>query len=178
MGFEQDAALLALLFARGVPKRELPADLMEEVMAALGWREGRPARRLRRALRWGLRRWTSCNLSDPFTDGPLIVGRVAASLARRRCSGDCWQLHRGTVAYGTRDGLRRGLSSPSAGRQRGDRGRRRFSRSEAGFGSVKVQARAGETVWHVGVPGFGVGGCFVLPVKRAVREAPRGRAGG
>ena len=41
----------------------------------------------------------------------------------------------------------------------------------AGFGSVKVQARAGETVWRTSVFPDSESGGFVLPVKRAVREA-------
>lgn len=41
----------------------------------------------------------------------------------------------------------------------------------AGFGSVKVQARVGETVWRTSVFPDSESGCFVLPVKRAVREA-------
>lgn len=83
VGFEQDAALVALLFAAVSPEQELPADLMEEVMATLGWRleNGRPVDY--DALRWGTPAMDILhNLSDPFTDGPLIVGRVAASLAR------------------------------------------------------------------------------------------------
>jgi len=41
----------------------------------------------------------------------------------------------------------------------------------AGFGSVKVQARIGATVWRTSVFPDGGAGCFVLPLKRAVREA-------
>jgi hypothetical protein len=41
----------------------------------------------------------------------------------------------------------------------------------AGFGSVKVQARIGVSVWRTSVFPDSDSGCFVLPVKRAVREA-------
>jgi len=41
----------------------------------------------------------------------------------------------------------------------------------AGFGSVKVQARIGATVWRTSVFPDSGSGCFVLPVKKAVREA-------
>ena len=82
VGFEQDAALVALLFTAVSPERELPAELMGEVMAALGWqKDGRLIDY--DALRWATPAMVILHtLSDPFTDGPLIVGRVAASLAR------------------------------------------------------------------------------------------------
>ncbi len=41
----------------------------------------------------------------------------------------------------------------------------------AGFGSVKVQVRVGSTVWRTSVFPDKESGCFVLPIKRAVREA-------
>lgn len=41
----------------------------------------------------------------------------------------------------------------------------------AGFGSVRVQARIGATVWRTSVFPDKASGCFVLPVKRAVRQA-------
>jgi hypothetical protein len=41
----------------------------------------------------------------------------------------------------------------------------------AGFGSVKVRARIGVTVWRTSVFPDKESGCFVLPVKRVVREA-------
>lgn len=47
----------------------------------------------------------------------------------------------------------------------------------AGFGSVKVQARIGATVWRTSVFPDSASGCFVLPVKRAVREANGVEAG-
>lgn len=47
----------------------------------------------------------------------------------------------------------------------------------AGFGSVKVQVRIGATIWRTSVFPDAESGCFVLPVKRAVREANRVGAG-
>lgn len=41
----------------------------------------------------------------------------------------------------------------------------------AGFGSVKVEVRIGAYVWRTSVFPDKDSGCFVLPVKRAVREA-------
>ena len=47
----------------------------------------------------------------------------------------------------------------------------------AGFGSVKVQVRVGATVWRTSVFPDSESGCFVLPIKRAVREANGVEAG-
>lgn len=41
----------------------------------------------------------------------------------------------------------------------------------AGFGSVKVEVRIGGTTWLTSVFPDKASGCFVLPVKRSVREA-------
>jgi hypothetical protein len=42
-----------------------------------------------------------------------------------------------------------------------------------GFGSVRVEARVGTTTWRTSVfPDAGTG-CYVLPVKKAVRAAER-----
>jgi hypothetical protein len=82
-GFAQDAALVALLFAGVSPEQELPAELMGEIMATLGWRlkNGQPADY--DALRWGTPAMDILyNLSDPEVGRPLRIGRVAASLAR------------------------------------------------------------------------------------------------
>ncbi|MCB0906614.1 MAG: DUF1905 domain-containing protein [Nocardioidaceae bacterium] len=40
-----------------------------------------------------------------------------------------------------------------------------------GFGSVRVRARLGSTMWSTSVFPDKRSGCFVLPVKRAVRRA-------
>lgn len=47
----------------------------------------------------------------------------------------------------------------------------------AGFGSVKVEARIGGTTWRTSVFPDSASRCFVLPVKRAVREAAGIEAG-
>jgi len=47
----------------------------------------------------------------------------------------------------------------------------------AGFGSVKVEVRIGASVWRTSVFPDSQSGCFVLPVKRAVREANAVAAG-
>lgn len=47
----------------------------------------------------------------------------------------------------------------------------------AGFGSVKVWVRVGATSWRTSVFPDAESGCFVLPVKRAVREANGVEAG-
>lgn len=47
----------------------------------------------------------------------------------------------------------------------------------AGFGSVKVQVRIGATVWRTSVFPDSGSGCFVLPVKRSVRQANEVEAG-
>ena len=39
-----------------------------------------------------------------------------------------------------------------------------------GFGSVRVQVRLGSTVWRTSVFPDAATGCFVLPVKKAVRR--------
>lgn len=41
----------------------------------------------------------------------------------------------------------------------------------AGFGSVKVGVRIGPLTWRTSVFPDSGSGCFVLPIKRAVREA-------
>jgi hypothetical protein len=41
----------------------------------------------------------------------------------------------------------------------------------AGFGSVRVVVRVGFTTWRTSVFPDSASGCFVLPVKRSVREA-------
>ncbi|WP_125100275.1 DUF1905 domain-containing protein [Leucobacter chromiireducens] len=44
-------------------------------------------------------------------------------------------------------------------------------RPRAGFGAVKVEARVGETVWRTSIFPAGGGSSYILPLKRAVREA-------
>ncbi|GAA1595303.1 DUF1905 domain-containing protein [Leucobacter chromiireducens] len=44
-------------------------------------------------------------------------------------------------------------------------------RPRAGFGAVKVEARVGATVWRTSIFPAGTDGAYVLPIKRAVREA-------
>jgi hypothetical protein len=41
----------------------------------------------------------------------------------------------------------------------------------AGFGSIKVEVRIGETSWRTSVFPDAKSGCYVLPVKKAVRKA-------
>ncbi len=48
---------------------------------------------------------------------------------------------------------------------------------QSGFGSVKVQVRVGALVWRTSVFPDSESGCFVLPIKRAVREANGVEAG-
>lgn len=43
--------------------------------------------------------------------------------------------------------------------------------SRRGFGSVRVHATAGKTRWKTSIFPDSKSGCYVLPVKRAVREA-------
>lgn len=40
-----------------------------------------------------------------------------------------------------------------------------------GFGSVRVQVAIGETIWRTSVFPNAKTGCFVLPIKKAVRTA-------
>ncbi len=47
----------------------------------------------------------------------------------------------------------------------------------AGFGSVKVEVRVGRTTWRTSVFPDSASGCFVLPIRRAVREANAVEAG-
>ena len=47
----------------------------------------------------------------------------------------------------------------------------------AGFGSVKVIARIASTTWRTSVFPDSATGCFVLPVKRSVRQATGIEAG-
>ncbi len=43
--------------------------------------------------------------------------------------------------------------------------------SRNGFGSVRVSVLVGATTWRTSIFPDGARGCYVLPVKRAVREA-------
>jgi hypothetical protein len=52
----------------------------------------------------------------------------------------------------------------------GGRGRR-------GFGAVRVEARIGTTVWRTSIFPDAKSGCYVLPVKKAVRKAQSIEAG-
>jgi Domain of unknown function (DUF1905) len=47
----------------------------------------------------------------------------------------------------------------------------------AGFGSVKVHVRIGGTTWQTSVFPDSASGCFVLPIKRSVRQATGIEAG-
>lgn len=40
-----------------------------------------------------------------------------------------------------------------------------------GFGSVRVQVQIGDTTWRTSVFPDSKSGCFVLPIKKAVRKA-------
>lgn len=42
---------------------------------------------------------------------------------------------------------------------------------QAGFGSVKVEVRIGVTTWRTSVFPDAAAACYVLPIKRSVREA-------
>ena len=46
-----------------------------------------------------------------------------------------------------------------------------------GFGSVRVTTRIGRSTWQTSVFPDSASGCFVLPVKRAVRRAEQVEAG-
>ena len=46
-----------------------------------------------------------------------------------------------------------------------------------GFGAVRVQARIGGTIWRTSIFPDAKSGCYVLPVKKAVRKAQRIEAG-
>jgi hypothetical protein len=46
-----------------------------------------------------------------------------------------------------------------------------------GFGAVRVEARIGTTVWRTSIFPDASRGCYVLPVKRAVRKAEKVEAG-
>lgn len=47
----------------------------------------------------------------------------------------------------------------------------------AGFGSVKVEVRIGGTTWRTSVFPDAASECFVLPVKRSIRESNEVEAG-
>lgn len=49
--------------------------------------------------------------------------------------------------------------------------------SRRGFGSVRVKASIGTSHWQTSIFPGGGGGAYVLPVKRAVRQAQRLEAG-
>jgi len=51
------------------------------------------------------------------------------------------------------------------------------SGSKRGFGAVRVEARIGATVWRTSIFPDARRGCYVLPVKRAVRTAEKIGAG-
>jgi hypothetical protein len=46
-----------------------------------------------------------------------------------------------------------------------------------GFGAVRVEARIGATIWRTSVFPDAKSGCYVLPVKKAVRKAQKIEAG-
>jgi hypothetical protein len=46
-----------------------------------------------------------------------------------------------------------------------------------GFGAVRVEARIGTSVWRTSIFPDAGRGCYVLPVKKAVRKAQRIEAG-
>jgi hypothetical protein len=46
-----------------------------------------------------------------------------------------------------------------------------------GFGAVRVEARIGTSVWRTSIFPDAGRGCYVLPVKKAVRKAQRIAAG-
>ena len=46
-----------------------------------------------------------------------------------------------------------------------------------GFGAVRVEARIGATVWRTSIFPDAKSGCYVLPVKKAVRKAQHVEAG-
>lgn len=47
---------------------------------------------------------------------------------------------------------------------------RAASGPRSGFGAVPVTAQVGQTVWKTSVFPEAASGCYVLPIKRAVRE--------
>ena len=47
----------------------------------------------------------------------------------------------------------------------------RFSANAAGFGSIKVEVTVGGTTWRTSIFPNTKRGCFILPVKKAVRVA-------
>ena len=49
--------------------------------------------------------------------------------------------------------------------------------SRRGFGAVRVRVRVGATTWRTSVFPDKASGCYVLPVKRAVRKAESVEAG-
>jgi hypothetical protein len=51
--------------------------------------------------------------------------------------------------------------------------RERSATGRAGFGSVKVQASISSSTWSTSVFPDAASGCFVLPVKKAIRRAER-----
>jgi hypothetical protein len=48
---------------------------------------------------------------------------------------------------------------------------------QRGFGAVRVEARIGATIWRTSIFPDAGRGCYVLPVKKAVRKAQRIEAG-
>ena len=81
VGFERDAARGVVVHC-GVPRTEPPAEPDGEVMAKLWAGRRTVCSSTTIALSWATPAMVILHpLSDPFTDGPLIVGRAAASLA-------------------------------------------------------------------------------------------------
>jgi hypothetical protein len=46
-----------------------------------------------------------------------------------------------------------------------------------GFGAVRVEARIGATLWRTSIFPDSKSGCYILPVKKAVRKAQKIEAG-
>lgn len=55
--------------------------------------------------------------------------------------------------------------------------RERFGMMSAGFGSLRVEARIGATTWRTSIFYDKASGCYLLPLKAAVRDAERLEAG-
>jgi len=55
--------------------------------------------------------------------------------------------------------------------------RERTAATRRGFGSVRVRATIGASTWSTSIFPDGARGTYVLPVKRAIREAERLAAG-
>jgi len=93
------------------------------------------------------------------TSWARVAAKTSASIRVHRFSAPLWEMGEGSWVFVTvpRDASERIRSIPREPRP--------------GFGSLRVEATLGSTVWRTSIFPEAKTGCYVLPVKKAVRAA-------